>query len=235
MLIDTDLQPETFPTAGAVAVAHKGGNHLTTLGAAEAVGVDIVEADIWLHRGRLELRHGTTLGRIPVLIDDWRPSPGWRPRLELPMLLGAADERTHFMFDLKGSAPGLPDALMSTMRALAPGRPYAVCGQNWDLLDPFLDEPTARVIHSIGNTAHLRDIRARVRGIAEPAVSADFRVLTAERVAYLREFIALVIGWIINLPEHVRLALNWGVNGITSDNFDVLRALRAGRQVPSPA
>jgi hypothetical protein len=85
------------------------------------------------------------------------------------------------------------------------------------------------VIHSIGKTQHLRDIRARVRGIAEPAVSADFRVLTPERVAYLRDFIALVIGWIINLPEHVRLALNWGVNGITSDNLNVLRELRVAR------
>jgi hypothetical protein len=229
MLMAMELQRPKLSVAHTLAVAHKGGNHLSALGAAEAIGADIVEADIWLHRGRLELRHGSTLGRVPLLVDDWRLRAGWLPRLELEALLAAADPDTAFMFDLKGSAPGLPQALMGAMRTLAPGRPYAVCGQNWDLLDPFLHEPTARVVHSIGNLRMLNDVRARVRDIADPAVSVDFRMLTAERVAYLREFISLVIGWIINLPEHVRLALQWGVNGITSDNLDVLRELRAAR------
>jgi glycerophosphoryl diester phosphodiesterase len=228
----TDLQSASLPNTQArpaLAVAHKGGNHLAALGAAEAIGADMVEADIWLHRGRLELRHATTMGKIPLMWDDWRLHAAWLPRLELPALLAAAEPNTAFMFDLKGGAPRLPAELIEAMRTLAPGRPYSVCGQNWDLLDPFRDEPNARVIHSIGNARMLRDVRERVRDIAQPAVSVDFRVLTAERVAYLREFVPLIISWIINLPEHFRLALDWGVNGITSDNLVLLRQLTALR------
>ena len=45
-------------------VAHRAGNDLTDLRAAELLGNTVVEADVLLHRGRLEVRHPRTLGPV---------------------------------------------------------------------------------------------------------------------------------------------------------------------------
>ena len=57
---------------------------------AEALEPCLVEADLHLRRGRIEVRHLKTLGPLPLLWDRWRLAPGWRPRLELGALLAAA-------------------------------------------------------------------------------------------------------------------------------------------------
>ena len=70
-------------------VAHRAGNDLAQLRAAEEIGLDLVEADIRLFRGRLEVRHLKTLGPIPVLWDRWRLANPFAPRLQLDELLAA--------------------------------------------------------------------------------------------------------------------------------------------------
>jgi hypothetical protein len=47
-----------------ITIAHREVNSIVTLRAAEAAGVDVIECDLWLHRGRLEVRHSKTLGPI---------------------------------------------------------------------------------------------------------------------------------------------------------------------------
>ena len=59
-------------------VAHRAGNHLDKLAEAFALGVDYAETDVWLHRGRLEVRHEKTLGPLPLLYDRGRLFPGWK-------------------------------------------------------------------------------------------------------------------------------------------------------------
>ena len=86
-------------------VAHRAGNDLGILRRAEALAPRLVEADLHLRRGRVEVRHLKTLGPLPLLWDRWRLAPGWRPRLELPALLEAAAPGTELMLDLKGHDP----------------------------------------------------------------------------------------------------------------------------------
>lgn len=58
-----DEQDAAFP----LAIAHRAGNDLRALGAAARAGVDLIEADIWPWRGRLEVRHlKTKIGRAHV-------------------------------------------------------------------------------------------------------------------------------------------------------------------------
>ena len=58
-------------------VAHRAGNDLAALREACSAGVDLVEADLRYHRGRLEVRHLKTMGPVPLLWDRWSsPHPG---------------------------------------------------------------------------------------------------------------------------------------------------------------
>src|SRR6188508_3273249 len=81
-------------------VAHRAGNDLARLRRAERVRPGLVEADVHLFRGRLEVRHLKTLGPLGVLWDRWYLAPPGTPRLELHELLAATD--TALMLDLKG-------------------------------------------------------------------------------------------------------------------------------------
>jgi hypothetical protein len=71
-------------------VAHRAGNQLDLLRAAEADHCGaIVEADVHLFRGRLEIRHLKTLGPLPVFWDRWQIAPPWRPHLLLSDLVAS--------------------------------------------------------------------------------------------------------------------------------------------------
>ena len=71
-------------------VAHRAGNDLELLRRAEGVQPRLIEADVHLYRGRLEVRHLKTLGPLPVLWDRWYLASPRTPRLELAGLLAAA-------------------------------------------------------------------------------------------------------------------------------------------------
>ncbi len=47
-------------------IAHRAGNDLNELAKAFAIGVDYAEADVWLYKNRLEVRHDKTTGLIPL-------------------------------------------------------------------------------------------------------------------------------------------------------------------------
>ena len=54
-------------------IAHKGGNGTRDFTAAVDAGADLVETDLWVHRGRFEARHERALYPIPLLYESRRP------------------------------------------------------------------------------------------------------------------------------------------------------------------
>jgi glycerophosphoryl diester phosphodiesterase len=75
-------------------VAHRAGNDLELLRRAERVRPRLIEADVHLYRGRLEVRHLKTLGPLPVLWDRWYLAPAGGPRRALAAeLAGAGAEK----------------------------------------------------------------------------------------------------------------------------------------------
>lgn len=210
-------------------VAHRAGNHLDQLTAAEAAGVDLVEADVWHYRGRLEVRHLKTMGPIPLLWDRWKLTSARAPRLMLEELVQAADPSTELMLDLKGSARSLPGAVIDTMRRLAPGRPYTVSSQWWSALEPFREHPEVRVIYSIGNARMFRALPGWLGIRPAEAVGINHRLLTPDRVRSLRRLAPQVFTWTINDRARLEELLDWGVNGIISDEYQILRPTPAER------
>jgi len=215
-----------------LAVAHRAGNHLERLASAEEAGVDLIEADIWHYRGRLEVRHTKTMGPVPLLWDRWSLEPAWRPRLLLPALLEAAHPRTELMLDIKGDDPATPPAIIEAVERVTPGRRYAVCSQSWDLLEGFRDAPDVRVVHSIGNRRALEEVASRLTWHDNHAISVNQKLLSPARVRTLLSLAPTLMTWPINSPRTLRRVLGWGVNGIISDNAALLETLVRTRGQP---
>ncbi len=210
-------------------IAHRAGNDLIKLRAALAAGVDYAEADIWFHRGRLEVRHDKTAGPLPVLWDRWSFRPGWPRRLLLPDLLAAVG-RGRLFLDLKGGAPGLADALAEAIgRAKAQDRTAASGG--WHHLDRLAGLlPRLPRFYTVGDEERLAALRPRLDRHEIAAVSIDSRFLTEENVSELRQTgVATIVAWAVATAAEARRLLAWGVDGITSANLALLTAIRDGR------
>ncbi len=207
-----------------LAIAHRAGNDPALLVRAAEAGVDLVELDVWRCRGRLEVRHEKTLGPVPVLWDRRPPKlmAAWKPRLLLADLLPAVPDSVEPMLDLKGRDRALTDEVLATMDAVLPGRHYTVCSQSWSLLAGFRGVPGVRVVQSVGSERMLRDLLA---GGGAPAVGIDNKLLTAARTERLRGTADLLLSWTVNSADRLRTLLSWGVNGVISDDVELLRTL----------
>jgi hypothetical protein len=197
-------------------VAHRAGNDLARLRAAEALELPLVEADVHLFGGRLEVRHRKTVGPIPILWDRWELAPPWAPRLLLEELLEAAPA-TELMLDLKGHDRRLPARVLAAIEAAGrPGR-LTVCSQDWRLLAPLAGLPEIRIVHSVGNARQLARLPETVAG-----VSIHERLLDAGVVAELRRRATLVLSWPVETAAQARRLAAWGVQGLISRRFEDL-------------
>lgn len=205
-----------------VVVAHRAGNDLARLREAQARGFDVIEADVRLFRGRLEVRHHRTVGPIPLLWDRWDLAPPWRPRLGLDDLLAAADVRTHLLLDLKGSDLKLSALLADHLEVAAPDRILTVCSRDWRLLEPFHGS-SQRVVLSAGNAAELARLVDRGRPV--DGVSVRDSLLESDAVAALHGITDLVLAWPVRTAATAERLLRAGVDGLISQDFDLLAGL----------
>jgi glycerophosphoryl diester phosphodiesterase len=209
-----------------MAIAHRAGNDTRGLRAALDAGVDLVEADIHLFKGALEVRHLKTLGR-GLLWDKWvlvRRRDTVLP--ELHEVLTAADGDPRLMLDLKGPAAALAPQVAALLREAAPDAPITVCTKHWGMLDAF-EDPVRRVLSS-SNRVTLRRLRARVRHRPAYGVSIRRELLTPEVVAELRQSVEVVMVWPVDTPEALAHARHLGVSAVISKNLDLLRDVMAG-------
>ncbi len=132
-----------------VLVAHRAANAPDTLRAATG-DVDVVEADVHLFRGRLEVRHAKTLGPLPVLWEKWHLLARDTPRPLLGDLLSvAAPLAVDLMLDLKGPDPRLPGALERALAGWKGERRLIVCSRIWRTVDRLLSRPSLRLAIAI--------------------------------------------------------------------------------------
>ena len=209
-----------------LAVAHRGGNSVDGLRAALDAGVDLVEADIHLYRGALEVRHSRAIG--PRLY--WDRSTGVTRRRdvvvpELEEILAVADRDPRLMLDLKGPSLAVAGRVAATLRERLPGAPVAVCTKQWRMLDAFAGDASVRRILSAANTRQLTRLRARLRGERADGVSIRLRLLTPEIVAELRRSTDLVLAWSVDTEPELDRSFAIGVTGVISKNMALLRRL----------
>ena len=211
-------------------IAHRAGNDLRTLLAAQDAGVDLIELDVWRYRGRIEVRHLKTMGPVPLLWDRWKLANARAPRLLLGELLREAQPGTELMLDLKGTDPALPEEAARAMERWLPGRPYTVSSQSWDLLTPFHDRANVRVIYSVGNEDALRRIPERVAAVEGAAIGTHRKLLTREVAESLLRLTPTLVSWTVNDRETLERLRAWGVSGVISDRLELLQELVRERE-----
>lgn len=202
-------------------VAHRAGNRLADLKRAEALGVSLVEADVRLFRGRLEVRHLKTVGPIPILWDRWQLAAPWRPRLELGELLDATAPETELLLDLKGARLELAECVRDAISPCVGVRRFTVCARSWKLLATFAELPVRR-IHSVGSERQLRRLLRRVDEGRLDGISIHEKLLHRESIASLRAVADVVMTWPVNQPERARELLRLGVHGLITDDAGLL-------------
>jgi glycerophosphoryl diester phosphodiesterase len=209
-------------TAACFVVAHRAGNELQRLRAAEKLGLPLIEADVHLFAGRLEVRHRKTLGPIPILWDRWELAPPGTPRMELDELLSEAAPATELMLDLKGHDRRIGERVMLAVEAAGrPGR-VTVCSQDWRLLEPLRAAGGIRVVHSVGNARQLARLRRRHATLN--GISIHQRLLDAAVVDDLRQRAEVVLSWPVESVALARRLAAWGVQGLISRSFEQLAA-----------
>ena len=207
-----------------VIVAHRAGNALDTLEAAEVVGVDMVEADVHWYRGRLEVRHAKTIGPLPILWDRWYLSSPCTPRLGLEQLVAAAAPGTDLLLDLKGPSRRVSHLVLAVLGRTEPKGRISVCARNARLLDPFRGHPEIRVIPTVATRRELWRITSGQEPLA--ALSVKAALCTPRHVAMLRRRAPLLIAWGVRDPEHLRALWELGVHGFSvADPSAARRAL----------
>jgi len=197
-------------------IAHRAGNDLERLREAEGLGVNFVEADLTLWRGRVEVRHLRTIGPIPIFWDRWRLANPFAPRLRLEALLEAISPRTELMLDLKGRNARLAQLVL---KQLTGGHAITVCSRSWRLLEPFRGRPDIRVVYSIGSFRELNRLIAQFEGRELDGVSVHERLLDARTVAELSRRAAVIMTWPINSLNRAHELTALGVNGLISDDL----------------
>jgi hypothetical protein len=201
-------------------VAHRAANELDLLTTTRADGADLVEADVHLYRGRLEIRHTKTMGPLPWLWDRWYVVSARAPRVGLAELVAALPRDGMVMLDLKGWHPWLGRRVAEAMRAAAPGVPYVVCSRHWRMLDAFEGVDHVDVVHSVRSRAELARLPRRLSRHRSWGVAVHRGLLPRMDVPALLRSVDVLLTWPVNTVDVLDEVLQYGVTGVISDDLD---------------
>lgn len=198
-----------------LAVAHRAGNDRAALQRASALGVDVIEADVRISGGGLQVIHERPPRRAPDGVPRW-----W-----LQQLLDAAAAGTTLMLDLKG-AGRIGSRVADAVDAAGPASPVLICGRWWPSVDSVARRPWARPLLSAGNRRELALLSRRVRGPRRPyGVCVHRTLLTPPVVRDLRAGVEQVFTWPVGDLAALSSVLEMGVTGVISDDERVLQAV----------
>lgn len=209
-----------------LAIAHRAGNTDGGARAALAAGADVLEADVHRYGGRLELRHSKALRPLPLLYDERRlrtrrPAPPL-----LPWLLELVGDRAVLLLDLKG--PGHVGRHVADALRAHTGPPVLVCSRWWPGVDALADVAPARRVLTARTARELARLRRRLRedrGVH--GVSLHRSLVAPDVVDELRGRVEVVMTWPVADGAALAGVLADGVNGVITDEADVLGAVLA--------
>lgn len=213
------------------ASAHRGGNSRSSALKAIQAGADLLETDIWLHKGRLELRHKRTLGSIPILWERWSIAPGWTKRYELRDLLHDTPEDVMLFLDFKGKSLELGPEVLKELRRSAPQRMVSICGRNYPQLQIIADEPNILCFYSVGEESEWEGAKELIAASNHPALSLDASLATPERMEWISGIGGTVVCWNVRSAEHMEELRALGVDGFTTDQLSLVERIRQIRAV----
>ncbi|HLB23732.1 MAG TPA: glycerophosphodiester phosphodiesterase [Dehalococcoidia bacterium] len=209
---------------GFYAIAHRAGNNLHALELALQAGVDAIECDFWHDRGRLTLRHERKLPAVPLFYDKWilRWSMG---HLNLRDLLRQINFRAQLFLDIKSASPAAADAVLDLYRDNESMMPAAlVSSQQWKLLDRIAAAGAGmQICYSVGARREIDPLLRRAEHGPRPhGTSIRHTLLNADVVTRLHDAGLKVYAWTVNTPHRAEELRALGVDGVISDDLEVL-------------
>lgn len=214
-------------SATAIVIAHRAGDRPDRLAEA-AAEADVLEADVRLFHGRLEVRHAKSIGPIPVLWEKWHLVERTRPPLVLADLLAAMPGEAGLVLDLKGPDPRMAGRVLRATAEWRASRPLLVCGRVWRTIDRMRGHTRITTVHSAGSPRQLRTLLRRPAGSMEGA-SVDRRLLTRGVVEEIRARVPVLWAWGVDDATTARELAGWGITGMISDHPGALRDRRMPR------
>lgn len=217
-----------------LAIAHRAGNSLAGLHAANELGVDVIECDVHEYRGSLEVRHLKTAGPLPFLWDRWELVAASNPRLGLEELLAAHRHDARFMLDIKGRRVTAARAVARMLHEGGHHREVLVCSRHWPSVDVLAELPYVQPVLSARNRVELARLLRRL-GAAPGSVygvSVHETLLVPSAVAELLPRVHTVMSWPVNDLTTLARLREAGVRGIISDHEEILTAAMADRAGP---
>jgi len=205
--------------AGVQGVAHNSGNSAVTAEAARQHGADIIEVDVVSVNGELYASHD---GPVPLIGSRVFPRPTLQQVWE-------ETEGTPLLIDLKESSASYRTGLLDFLDANMDGREVTVSSRDLRTLDEFARRrPDARRLLSISSRSELERLgEERLTSVVE-GVSIRQTLLDEETMLWLKENGLLVFAWVVNDIQRVNQLVEWGVDGITTDDLAILELLGHG-------
>lgn len=224
LLFYEQLEPEEAEQyAGLLTIAHNSGNSRPATQSAIAYHADAIEIDVLEVGGQLRAAHtapttivGEYLSQSPSLASAW----------------ANAQPAGTIVLDLKETSPSFRDRLFKFLRSREEsGVEVIITTRSVPVLEAAYERyPAALRVLSVASQAGL-DAAFESPGLGEviQGVSVRADLLTEENVAALRGREVMVIAWVVNQLPSVRELVEWGVDGVTTDNLALLELVHDAR------
>ncbi len=201
-------------------VAHNAGNNPATLEAAKRAGADVIEIDVIAARGRLVAGRPQAVPwlaglvfRGPTLAQSW----------------SQANQVGAVKLDLKQSDDTFLNMVVEFLSTHPVSRRVLISSDSIAALT-YLNEHVRGVelLFSVSNPDAMRTLRtdARLRSVLAGA-SVFQGLVSAELVKWAHHNHLMILAWTANDSGQINRLAGDGVDGITTSNLAVLRALRS--------
>lgn len=202
-------------------IAHRAGNAVETVAPAALVA-DMIEADVHMFRGRLEVRHAKVIRPFRIHWDKWwiDPTPPTPPSLR--RILEAEPADTPIWLDLKGATRRLTDA---ALREIPEGRSVTMSSRTWPVLAPAR-RGGLRTMRSVGSRWQLWAVLRVRRWARTDGIVADQRLLTPRRLDQLRGRSSCLVVWGVHDLDRAVQLVEAGVDGLILDDLDLISEVR---------
>lgn len=210
-------------------IAHRAGNSYDKLERALAAGVDAIEIDVRLDRGRFAARHDGRLLHLPVYGGRWHVRFSLARESYLDDVLRRVDGTAPLLVDVKNREENTLRLLLDALRAHNAIDETLMSSAYWDLMRLAQEsEPGLKVYYSIGKPAELVAFWER-RGRSREAKSVSIKHTLldgplADR--FLAEGIDIAAYTLADVGR-ARQLVDWGVSAIISDDLSLLREVKA--------
>lgn len=199
-----------------IIVAHRAGNRPESVAPALR-RADIVESDVHVFRGRVEVRHEKVIRPTSRLWERWYLLPPDTPVPTIESILAAMPADVPMLLDLKCFTRR---AGRRIRRAIPDGQPLLVSCRSWWVLSAFRDRPRTVMLRSCGGRRQLW-AATRISGLSDRVgVVAHNRLLNKDAIGAVLSRTPLLFAWAVETTDRGRQLAANGVAGLIIDDLE---------------